>query len=265
MKTEAVSRPVDLTALTISRAPVEILLPHLRLLDHDLRSLGCSFEIVVIGAGRPPVEPDQLAALGARYEAIEPFKYGVALKHGLRTARGRYVLTMDADFFGHVGTLDSLWRERKRAAIVIASRFTSGARAAMPLVRKLSARVLNLLTARLLSVPVRDLTCGYRLIRRNVFDESPLESDGFDVLAEMVVRAYAAGRQVIEVPTTYVPSGRPARRQPLAVAWALVHSAWRWWRLRNSIDSADYDERAFFSLIPLQRWGSRWTWVAGRA
>ena len=38
---------------------------------------------------------------------------------------------------------------------------------------------------------------------------------------------------------------------------ALMGSVQRWWRLRDSIDSADYDERAFHSWIPVQRWWHR--------
>lgn len=257
METQVACQTVDLTALILSRTPAEKLLPHLKLLRHHLRSLGCSFEIVVIGVAESAADPDSLAEIGARHVSIDPFKYGIALRHGLRLARGRHVLTMDADSSSHVGTLDRMWQERNKAAVVIASRFTSGARAAMPLMRKSGARVLNYLAAKLLCVPIRDLTSGFRLIRRDVFAESSLESDGYDILVELVVRAFVAGRHVVEVPTTYVPCSRVLRRQPLAVACALVRTAWRWWRLRNSIDSADYDERAFFSWIPPQRWWQR--------
>jgi len=37
----------------------------------------------------------------------------------------------------------------------------------------------------------------------------------------------------------------------------ILRSAISLWRLRNSIASADYDERAFYSIIPLQRWWQR--------
>jgi SAM-dependent methyltransferase len=38
---------------------------------------------------------------------------------------------------------------------------------------------------------------------------------------------------------------------------ALLRSFVRLWKLRNSIESADYDERAFYSAIPFQRWWQR--------
>ena len=37
----------------------------------------------------------------------------------------------------------------------------------------------------------------------------------------------------------------------------LLRAFMRLWKLRNSIESADYDERAFYSPIPLQRWWQR--------
>jgi SAM-dependent methyltransferase len=39
--------------------------------------------------------------------------------------------------------------------------------------------------------------------------------------------------------------------------WDLTRAAFRLWHLRNSINSADYDDRAFYSLIPVQRYWQR--------
>ena len=43
----------------------------------------------------------------------------------------------------------------------------------------------------------------------------------------------------------------------LALAAALLIKAFRMWQLRNSLFSADYDERAYNSKIPLQRYWQR--------
>jgi len=253
----SVSDSIDLSALLLARGDVRRLVPEIALLKHSLRALGVTFEIIVAGGNDLGDAKRQLDEMGVRYVRVHSARYGMAMRRGVRLAQGRYVLTMDEDFFCHLGAIEAMWRRRNEAAVVIASRFAPGSKTAMPGVRKFFSRLLNRVTAKLLSVPVRDLSSGYRLIHRDVFRQYPPQAPGYDVLLETVVQAYAAGWRVAEVPMMYVPRGRVPRRQPWAVAWALVRTIVRYWRLRNSIDSADYDERAFFSAIPLQRFWHR--------
>jgi SAM-dependent methyltransferase len=43
----------------------------------------------------------------------------------------------------------------------------------------------------------------------------------------------------------------------LHFGWDLTRSAPKLWRVRNSVASADYDDRAFYSIIPIQRYWQR--------
>ena len=52
----------------------------------------------------------------------------------------------------------------------------------------------------MLGVPFRDLTTGYRAIRREVLQNVQLGEDGFTIQLESVIRAHAAGFRVAEVP-----------------------------------------------------------------
>ena len=63
-----------------------------------------------------------------------------------------------------------------------------------------------------------------------------LESGNFEVLEEILVKAYAQGFSVDEVPFTYFPreSGRSHARL-LRFGFDLTRSAFKLWRLRNSI------------------------------
>ena len=56
-------------------------------------------------------------------------------------------------------------------------------------------------------MPVRDLSSGYRLYRREVLRELELTSTNFEVQEEILVKAYASGFSVVEVPFTYFPRG----------------------------------------------------------
>ena len=79
-----------------------------------------------------------------------------------------------------------------------------------------------------------------------------------DVLQTILVQAYAEGWTVAEVPVRYVPG---PGGQSHARAWRFgadyVRTFWRLWKLRNSIECADYDARAHDSVIPLQRYWQR--------
>ena len=75
----------------------------------------------------------------------------------------------------------------------------------MPWSRYLLSRTLNAFFSRGLSLSVRDMSSGFRLYRASVIQDRRLESRDFDVLQEILVRAYAEGRRVKEIAFTYTP------------------------------------------------------------
>jgi SAM-dependent methyltransferase len=109
-----------------------------------------------------------------------------------------------------------------------------------------------------LSMPVRDMSSGFRLYRREALADLNLESRNFEVLEEILVKSYAQGFSIYEVPFTYFPreAGRSHARV-LKFGIDLARAALKLWTLRNSIASADYDDRAFYSIIPIQRYWQR--------
>jgi len=69
-----------------------------------------------------------------------------------------------------------------------------------------------------------------------------------------VVRAYTEGWRVREIPFRYEPrvhGSSNARIIPFGLAYARTFRTL--WSLRNSVASADYEDRAFDSVVPLQR------------
>ena len=110
----------------------------------------------------------------------------------------------------------------------------------------------------MLSVPVRDLSSGYRLYRREVLEQLKIGGRNFEVLEEILVKAYSAGFSITEVPFTYFPRNRGVSHARLVrFGLDLAKSSFKLWKLRNSLESADYDARAFYSLIPMQRYWQR--------
>jgi SAM-dependent methyltransferase len=173
-------------------------------------------------------------------------------------ATGEFIVTMDADLSHAPSVIARLWARRHEAEIVIASRYVEGGTAEMPWSRYVLSRVLNRVFSRGLGLRVGDMSSGFRLYRAASLpplDDLPRD---FDILQAILVRAYAEGQSVIEVPFAYRPrvhGQSHARVLKFGVAYA--RTFWSLWKLRNSILCADYDARAHDSVIPLQRYWQR--------
>jgi len=237
------------------RENLAVLIPRMRAVMQRER---LNFEIIVVHGRSTDRTPETGRELGARVIGEHRRGYAGALETGFAEAGGDYVLTLDADLSHEPDFVAKLWRARTRADIVIASRYVRGGVAYTSFLRKLLSRVLNGVMRRLLSMPVRDLSSGFRLYRREALNNLKIEGSNFEVLEEILVKAYANGSSIAEVPFTYFPreNGRSHARL-MRFGWDLTHSALKLWRLRNSVASADYDERAFYSVIPIQRYWQR--------
>ncbi|MFQ5852423.1 MAG: methyltransferase domain-containing protein [Candidatus Binatia bacterium] len=166
-----------------------------------------------------------------------------------------YIVTMDADLSHRPAFLQEFWKRRDEAEILIASRYVPGGRADISWFRRLLSRILNRTYRRLLSLPLRDLSSGFRMYRRDVLPGLKLQARDFDLLEEILVRIHAEGWWILEVPFHYMARG-PGRSHAhlFRFGWAFLRTLLRMWRLRNSVDAADYDYRAFYSPIWLQRY-----------
>jgi SAM-dependent methyltransferase len=128
----------------------------------------------------------------------------------------------------------------------------------MPASRVILSRILNYIYSRCLDVPLRDLSSGFRIYQRHVFDELEISGEKFDVLEEIVVKIYSRGWQVAEIPFDYMPraSGRSHASLP-AFAPHFLSTLFRLFKIRNHFLSADYDSRAYDSLVLPQRYWQR--------
>jgi dolichol-phosphate mannosyltransferase len=250
--------PPDLTVLVpgLNEGPnLQVLVPRL---VGVLKELGVRYEVLVVtNAGDAEARRACPQPGCTVLEQREP-GYGGALQTGFRAARGAYIATMDADLSHDPSFLRDLWAQRQSAEVVIASRWVPGGRADMPLVRKLLSRQLNRFFARGLSVAVRDLSSGYRLYRADILRRHVYAARDFDILQEILVRLYADGWRVKEVAFQYAPRRHgTSNARVLAFGVAYLRTFRSLWALRNSIDSADYDDRAHDSVLPPQRYWQR--------
>jgi len=237
------------------RENVAVLLPLLR---DVLEDLGVSAEIVVADGGSADGAREAAARGGARVVSQTERGYGGALLEGFAATTAPFILTMDADLSHRPVFVQELWKRRHEADVLIASRYVPGGRADMAPLRRLLSHVLNRAYARVLALPLRDLSSGFRMYRREVLDGLWPAARDFDVLEELLVRAHAEGWRVVEVPFHYMTRGSGRSHARLVkFGWALTRTLARMWQLRNSVNAADYDWRAYDSPIWLQRYWQR--------
>ncbi|MBI4558411.1 MAG: glycosyltransferase [Candidatus Hydrogenedentes bacterium] len=250
--------PVDLSVIipAMNEAPnLFRLLPALReILDH----LGMRWEVLVVDPESPDGTAKVVEQAGARYVIDEGRGYGAAIMKGAAQARGTYVLTMDADQSHPAEFIRSLWERRNSADIVIASRYVHGGHADQPWFRHVLSRILNKFFAVGLSIPVRDLSSGFRLYRRKVLERMHPDFQNFVILVEILLRAFANGMHIQEIPFDYQPRRSGASKAKIIkFGWDYLRLFYRMWKIRNSIAFPDYDWRAYDSRIPLQRYWQR--------
>lgn len=249
----SVKTEVSVIIPAINEGPnLELLLPQLK---EVLSEITNTWEIFIVTREADDHTTRAAAASGAVVlTQIEP-GYGGALLRGFVAARGDYILTMDADLSHPPDVVRNLWAARRDADVTVASRYVRGGSAEMPAFRYVLSRVLNWFFGKGLSVPVGDLSSGFRIYRREIIPSVNVRARDFDFLQEMLVRAAVEGWRIAEIPFVYKPrihGSSHARIFKFGLAYIRTFS--KLWKARNSAQSADYDDRAFTSRIPLQRY-----------
>src|SRR5262249_61536845 len=110
--------------------------------------------------------------------------------------------------------------------------------------RRLLSHVLNRTYARALALPLRDLSSGFRMYRRDALDGARPTARDFDFLEELLIRVPAEGWRVAEVPFHYMArrSG-PSHARLLKFGWALARTPVRMGQLPQPVNPAGYDRR----------------------
>jgi dTDP-L-rhamnose 4-epimerase len=144
---------------------------------------------------------DRLAAEDRRVRVIHhPFNvgYGGAQKSGLKYATRDWVVFVPADHEFDVRDLRKFLEVRDVADIIGSFRIV---RYDSPL-RRIISRFYNIYMRWAYGVRLRDLN-WVKMFRRSIFESIEIESPGFGVDAEIVVKACLQGRRVTEIAVTH--------------------------------------------------------------
>ncbi len=128
---------------------------------------------------------------------------GSSLREGFENAQGRYVIIMDCDLSHSPGDIQNLLKHKNEADIIIGSRYVKDGKAEMNWKRLIISKTFNFLTRTLLRTNVKDITTGFKLYNKKVLDSLNLESTGFGLHVEILLKALNKGHTAKEIPIFY--------------------------------------------------------------
>ena len=156
---------------------------------------------------------DRLAERHERVEVLHrPGKEGLGKAYlaGFAGALERgadRVIVMDADFSHDPAHLPAILEAAAENDLVLGSRYVAGGRIVdWPPLRRVLSRFGSIYARAVLGVGVRDLTSGFRCVRREVLETvepSTLRAQGYVFNIELTYRALLAGFKVTEVPICF--------------------------------------------------------------
>jgi dolichol-phosphate mannosyltransferase len=152
-------------------------------------------------------------ALSPKYPGVELVKNtlgrGVvnAVRAGIAATTAEVVLVTMADLSDDLRVVPRMVELIRVQGydIVCASRYMKGGRQiGGPLLKGLMSRTAGVSLYWLAGLPTHDATNAFRAYRRSVLMDFPIESQGgFAYSLEITAKAYAAGRRITEVPSTW--------------------------------------------------------------
>jgi glycosyltransferase involved in cell wall biosynthesis len=166
-------------------------------------SLGLDHDITIIDDGSAAHTQDLLNALEKRFPEVHIVRheknrgYGGALRSGFAAASKEWIFYTDGDAQYDVRELAALI-EHAGPDIDVVQGYKIQRHD--PLHRIVIGRIYHWLVRIAFGLPLCDVDCDFRLIRRSVFDRVELTSDSGVICAEMMTKIHRAGFRIKEVP-----------------------------------------------------------------
>ncbi len=163
---------------------------------------GFSFEIIVVDKYSKDKTTKYAKAKGARLIYTGGGK-GYALRRGFEAAKGKIIISMDADLSNKPGEIKLIVVGIETGYdICMGSRFIIGGGSEdMSLLRKFGNKFFVGMVNLIYHSNYSDMCYGYRGFRKSVIKKLKLKSDGFGIETEINIRAKKVGLRILEVPS----------------------------------------------------------------
>jgi glycosyltransferase involved in cell wall biosynthesis len=200
-----------------------------------LEELTDDAEVIIVNDASPDHTGEILEELGKRYPRLRCVThaankgYGGALRSGFAAARGDWVFYTDGDAQYDVRELALLWQRRSNADVVNGYKI----RRSDPWYRAVVGRVYHHFVRWLFKLPVRDVDCDFRLMRREIFQRIRLTENSGLICTELMAKIALAGFRIVEVPVHHYHRmhGKSQFFNLRRVLRVLLNMLGLWWRL----------------------------------
>lgn len=134
-----------------------------------------------------------------------PPGFGYSIRDGIRMAKGEAVAVMMADLSDDPSFLPGmLARVMEGCDVVVGSRFLQGSKIYdYPPLKYISNRLFNLSVQLCFLSGINDTSNAFKMFRTALIRGMPVDSRGFTVSAEMMLRMKIAGHRICQVPVTW--------------------------------------------------------------
>ena len=140
--------------------------------------------------------------------------YGIALRTGISSANGKYILMADADdSYDFNDIMKFLNKTRSGYQLVQGCRFPSGGgkieKGAMPLSHRIFGNpLLSKIAKTIYGIPFNDIYCGMRCFEKEIYFKKNYFSKGMTFAVENLIKLFSSGAKSTEVPITLYKDGR---------------------------------------------------------
>jgi glycosyltransferase involved in cell wall biosynthesis len=211
-----------------------------------LEAMGADYEIIIVDVGSKDstgVIADELAGKDSRINPPNKRRikvvhhrpnrgYGGALQSGFRAATKKLIFFTDGDGQFDIGEISQLLPMIEKNDIVCGYRLNRQD----SFIRKLNGWLWTWLVNLLFGMRIRDIDCGFKLFRREVFDGMHLSSSGALISAEILARATRRGCKITQVGVHHYPrtAGKQTGASPKVILRAFKELFGLYKKIKNS-------------------------------
>ena len=174
---------------------------------NTLEKLKLPYEVIVVDDGSVDRSLEISQAKEANVLRNTHQGKGHAIRSGFKWAKGNIIVTLDSDGSHKPEEIPLILQcvMEDKVDFAIGSRFfnTEANKAKIPRLNRLGNRIFNSLIGLLTGVKISDSQSGFRAIRSAIIKKMELNSRGYEVESEMLIKALKMGVRVAEVPITF--------------------------------------------------------------
>jgi len=166
---------------------LRLLIPRIK---QTLDELNLNYEVLIIDVRSPKDHTKELCLeMDVNYiTRTGGDDYGDAVRTGIETAKGNYIVFMDADGSHSPEFIKKLYASRDTYDMVIASRYVNGGGSDNTKVLIFMSWIVNFIYSVFFNLKIKDVSNSFKLYRADQLKQIKLSSKNFDIVEEIIIK-----------------------------------------------------------------------------